>query len=132
MNFSFQLSGFAMVGAVATVFQYVLMAILINYLGVSVLLASTCSYALSALLNYGLNRQLVFDSQTRHVDALPRFAVTVLLGLLLNAILMYLALNLLTKKWLVSQVLVTLLVMVSNFLFSKYWVFQTGNVPVER
>ena len=132
MSFPAQLSRFAVVGAVATVFQYVLMAVLINHLGMPVLLASTCSYALSALLNYALNRCLVFHSQTRHTHALPRFAATVCVGLLLNATLMYAALNVLALHWLAAQVLVTLLVMVSNFLFSKYWVFQPGHVPAQR
>jgi putative flippase GtrA len=131
MSLPVQLSGFAAVGAIATVFQYGLMAILINLFGVSTVLASTLSYAVSALLNYGLNRYLVFRSKVRHVDALPRFVATVLIGLLLNAGLMYVVMANLPLHWLFAQVLVTLTVMVSNFLLSKYWVFYTGKTPIE-
>ncbi|MDD5395602.1 MAG: GtrA family protein [Thiothrix sp.] len=130
MSLPIQLSGFVAVGAIATMFQYGLMATLINFFDVSTVLASTLSYAVSALLNYGLNRYLVFRSQVRHVDALPRFVATVLIGLLLNAGLMYLALAVLPFHWLFAQVLVTLTVMVSNFLLSKYWVFYTGKTPI--
>lgn len=130
MSFPVQISGFAAVGVVATAFQYGLMAVLISYFDVNTLLASTLSYATSALLNYGLNRYFVFRSQVRHVDALPRFVATVLIGLLLNAGLMYLLLAWLPLHWLFAQALVTLTVMVSNFLLSKYWVFHTGKTPI--
>ena len=110
-------------GAVATGFQYGLMAILISLCGFNAVFASAISYAVSALLNYGLNRYLVFRSSIRHVHALPRFIVIVITGLLLNSGLIYLIMSTLPLHWLFAQVLVTLTVMVCNFLLSKYWVF---------
>lgn len=130
MSLSVQISGFAAVGAIATALQYGLMGVLINIFGLNTVLASTLSYGTSALLNYVLNRYWVFRSQVRHVDALPRFAAIVLIGLLLNAGLMFVVLALLPLHWLFAQVLVTLTVMISNFLFSKYWVFHTGKTPI--
>ena len=132
MDLKIQVSGFAAVGVVATIFQYGLMAIMIDGMGLGALSSSTLSYALSALLNYCLNRHFVFRSQVRHVDALPRFAAIVLLGLLLNAGLMYLLVKVLALHWLLAQAMATVGVMVSNFLLSKYWAFQEGKLPVGR
>lgn len=132
MSLKVQASGFAAVGATATIFQYGLMAILIDGMGHGALLSSMLSYALSALLNYGLNRHFVFRSQTRHAYALPRFAAIVVLGLLINAGLMYVLVILLGLHWLLAQMMATSVVMVSNFLFSKYWAFQQGNLPTGR
>lgn len=132
MSLKFQISGFAVVGACATLVQYGLMALLIGQMRQEVVLASTISYALSALFNYALNRRFVFRSQSRHSDALPKFAVTALLGLALNAAFMYLFSRIFTVHWFVIQAITTCIVMISNFLLSKFWVFQQCTLPTRR
>lgn len=132
MSLAVQISGFAVVGTIATGFQYGLMTVLIHVFKFDAVLASTLSYALSALLNYTLNRHYVFRSRVRHVESLLKFSAIVIVGLLLNSVMMHIAVHLFLFHWIVAQVLVTVLVMLSNFVLSKYWVFQTGRRLLEK
>ena len=113
---------FAVVGGVATAFQYALLVLLIELAAVSEIPASAVSFSLSALLNYLLNYYLTFSSGVRHRQALPRFVVVAAVGLSINTLCFSLAITLL--PYLLAQVVATLVTLVSNFLFHQYWVYR--------
>ncbi len=132
MNWRRQLSAFAGVGAVATAFQYALMALLIHVFTWPALISSGLSYAASAILNYALNRRFVFRSRARHVVAGPRFLIIVLSGLALNLILLKAGIELLGLHWLPAQLIATAVVMLSNFGLAKFWAFRQGQAAIEE
>ncbi|MEC5398003.1 GtrA family protein [Uliginosibacterium sp. H1] len=118
-----QIKHFLVVGAGATALQYILLGLFVEAFGMNAVLASALGYALSSLANYAANRRLTFQSDARHRDALPRFAVVALSGLLLNTVVMWVAHNLLDWHYLVAQVLATAVALVWNFILNRCWTF---------
>ena len=85
--------------------------------------ASTTGFTLSAALNYSLNRRYTFRSSRAHRQALPRFAITALLGLALNAAFIWVGHDLLGLHYLLAQMIATLLTLAFNFFLNLLWTF---------
>lgn len=117
------LASFLVVGGFATGLQYAIMALLMALAGVPALAASNTGFALSAVANYLLNAKLTFRSERSHAATLPRFAVTVALGLGINSLL----LSLLIAAGLhpaPAQVLTTAGVLIWNYTLNALWTFK--------
>ena len=117
------LASFLLVGGFATGLQYAIMALLMALAGVPALAASNTGFALSAVANYLLNAKLTFRSERSHAATLPRFAVTVALGLGINSLL----LSLLIAAGLhpaPAQVLTTAGVLIWNYTLNALWTFK--------
>ncbi len=125
---SSQLLRFVVAGGVCTLLQYLILVAGVEVMGIDAVLASATGYLVSAVLNYALNRRYTFRSATAHRVALVRFAVVVASGMALNIAGMRLLHTYLRWHYLYAQVLVTLLVLLWNFAWHRYWTFA----PVRR
>ncbi len=113
---------FALVGGIATAFQYGLLVAMIEVLGMFAVLASALSFCCSALANYLLNYYLTFQGGVRHRRALPRFALVAALGLVINTLCFSLVLA--VAPYLLAQVVATLVTLVVNFLLHHFWIYR--------
>jgi len=86
--------------------------------------ASTLGFAASLWLNYALNRRYTFASDRPHAHALPRFLVIASGGLLLTAVGMQIAVEHVGLNYLVSQLIVTGVVTIWNFVLNRCWSFR--------
>ncbi|WP_052378567.1 GtrA family protein [Polycyclovorans algicola] len=116
------LRGFLSVGVASTALHYALMTTAVELLGSPEIPAAAAGFLAGAALNYGLNRRLSFASKRPHRQGLPRFALMVALGVLLNSALLGLGLRL-GLHYLPAQMLATVAVMGFNFACMKYWIF---------
>lgn len=114
---------FAVVGAVGTVAHYALLLALVEVAGVDPVVGSVAGFVLGALVNYGLNRTLVFGSDRAHVEALPRFFAIAGMGLVWNALLMHLFVDLLGLHYLLAQIITTALLLLWHYGGNALWTF---------
>lgn len=114
---------FAMVGALGTGAHYALLLGLVEGGGVDPVIGSVAGFVLGALVNYGLNRRLVFESERAHVEALPRFFAVAGLGLVWNALLMRLFVHTLGLHYLPAQIVTTALLLVWHYGGNAVWTF---------
>ena len=114
---------FLLVGGLATLLHYLLLIALVQLAALPPLAASTTGFTLSAALNYSLNRRYTFRSSRAHRQALPRFAITALLGLALNAAFIWVGHDLLGLHYLLAQMIATLLTLAFNFFLNLLWTF---------
>ena len=114
---------FLLVGGSATVVQYLVLVALVRWWGLGPVLASSVAYVISALYNYVLSYAITFRSSRAHVSAIPRFAVVLLIGLALNAIVVWLLADQLRVHYLVAQVAATLMTVIWNYFASLRWAF---------
>ena len=114
---------FFLVGSSATAVQYLVLVALVRWLGLAPVLASSCAYIISAMYNYVLSHAFTFQSGRAHVSAIPRFAVVLLIGLVLNASVVWLFADQLRVHYLVAQVAATLVTLSWNYLASLRWAF---------
>lgn len=115
---------FTMVGSVATAIQYAILIALVRSELAGAVSASCAGFALGAAANYALNRRFTFRSSRPHVQTLPRFAIVALLGLAVNAGLMWLSHVPLGLHYLAAQVLATLGTLVWTFTLNRAWTFS--------
>jgi putative flippase GtrA len=120
-----QFARFLCVGGSATALQYLLLIAFVAWLGLTPLTASSISYALSTLYNYMANHAFTFQSDRDHYSALPRFSSVAIIGLALNAAVIWLAFDQFHVHYLVAQLLATALTLGWNFLASRYWAFAS-------
>ncbi len=115
---------FAAAGAVGTACHYLVLLVLSGAAGVPPGRAAACGALVGAIVNYWLSRNLIFRSERRHAEALPRFAAMALVGAVLNGLVVG-GLAGLGLHFLLAQVCATLLVLVINYVVSKKWIFPS-------
>lgn len=117
---------FLIVGGIATGLHYVILVVLVRAGGVDVVVASSIGFALSALVNYALNRRFTFAARNAHRQALPRFFVTALAGLGINGVVVWLAHAVAGLDYLLAQVVATGVTLFWNFTVNRLWTFADG------
>jgi putative flippase GtrA len=116
---------FLLVGGLCTALQYLVLVTAVEWGGVDALVASGTGFALSAALNYLLNRRYTWASQTGHRIAMRRFVLVVGSGLLLNLLGMRLLHGYLHWHYMPAQVLTTVVTLLWNFAWHRHWTFAT-------
>ena len=89
--------------------------------------ASAAGALVGAWINYALNYRYTFRSSKQHREAILKFAVVALIGLLLNTLFMWAGVVLLAMHYLSSQVLTTGLVFLWSFGANRYWTFHVNS-----
>lgn len=116
-----QVMKFGVVGALAFVVDYGLLALLTEVFGVNYLVSATISFTASVVFNYAASMRYVFT----HKEGMSRrreFAIFVVLsaiGLLINNGCMWAGVELLGVHYLVVKIAATAVVMVWNFVTRK-------------
>ena len=119
-----QMLKFAVIGGIATAFQFAAIAVLVEIFSLHPVPASAIAFALSALLNYRLNHGLTFGGSARHSKALPRFMLVAATGLLLNSAIMALLYSGVGMHYLLSQIVATGVVFLWSFTGNRLWSFR--------
>ena len=118
-----QFSRFSLVGVVATIVHYSLMALLVELLAVHPVVATAVAFLTALAVSYVLNYKITFKSTSRHRAALPRFATVGTVGLALNSLLVAALTGPADLHWLPAQMVTTLIVLCWNFGANRLWTF---------
>lgn len=86
--------------------------------------ASAAGALIGAWINYSLNYRYTFRSTKQHREAVVKFAMVAALGLLLNTLCMWLAVEVLQFHYLLGQIVTTGLVFIWSFLANRFWTFH--------
>jgi len=119
-------AAYAAVGAFGTAAQYLVLVVLVQWLGAAPVPASLIGYLAGAVINYLLNYHFTFRSTASHGHAAPRFFAVAGLGFVLNGAVMHTLVNGIGLHYLASQVVATGLVLLFNYLANAYWTFRHG------
>lgn len=115
---------FAVAGAIGTGVHYCVLIALVQLADFASVVASFLGYIAGALTNYLLSRYYVFRSTVPHYEALAKFFIVALIGLVLNTLVMAVGVYLLNWYYIVAQVAATVLVLLWNFAGNKLWTFR--------
>ena len=119
---SHQLRGFMAAGGLATLFHWLVMAVLIGA-GLEPTLATASGSASGAALNYGLQRRLAFRNAGPHRLTLWRYIGSCVVAWFCNLVLFFLLNNVLALPVTLSQVVTTGLVAALNYIVYQRLVF---------
>jgi putative flippase GtrA len=119
----FQFIKYASSGAVGTAVHYLLLAALVEGVGVGAVAASSCGAIAGALVNYGLNYRYTFRSTRPHRESLVKFAVVSVAGIAINALVVAVGTTTFGWHYLLAQVVATGVVLGSAFAVNRAWTF---------
>ncbi len=120
-NLIAQFMKFGVVGAIAFVIDYGLLALLTEAFGVNYLVSATISFTVSVVFNYVASMRYVFT----HKEDMSRrrefiiFVVLSVIGLVINNLCMWAGVELLGIHYLITKIGATAIVMVWNFVTRK-------------
>ena len=112
------------VGSASAVGHFGVLILLVQVFGMAAVPASAAGALIGAWINYVLNYRYTFRSDKKHSEAVFKFAVVALLGLVLNTLFMWLGVEIFSMHYLLSQVVTTGLVFIWNFVANRCWTFR--------
>lgn len=115
---------FATLGAVGTAGHFVTLVLLVQFVGMAVIWATTAGFIVGALINYALNYHLTFRSDKAHGETMVKFFIVALVGAGLNMIIMFWGVNILALFYLLVQVVASFVVLLWTFSANKLWTFS--------
>ena len=116
-----QFMKFGVVGVIAFVIDYRLLALLTELFGINYLVSATISFTASVVFNYVASMRYVFT----HKEGMSRrrefviFVVLSVIGLLINNGCMWAGVELLGVHYLLTKIVATAIVMIWNFVTRK-------------
>lgn len=118
---------FGMVGTLGTPAHYLTLILLVEAGGVAPVFATSVGSVVGALVNYFLNYHYTFKSSKAHLDSGPKFFSVAMSTGILNALLVYLGVDLLGMHYLLVQIGATILVFLANLVLNSAWTFREEN-----
>lgn len=115
---------FSFAGGIATLVQFSLLYLFVEFRLLDKISASALSFVISAVCNYLMNYHMTFASTKSHLTTLPKFVGVAAFGLLLNVSLF--SMFLLLVHYLVAQMFATLITLCTNFILHKYWIYRSS------
>ncbi|MBK8165342.1 MAG: GtrA family protein [bacterium] len=112
------------VGLVGTGGHYLTLVALVRWARLDPVVATTCGFAVGAIINYFANYHLTFRSRQGHAGTMARFFVIALAGMGVNAGVMAVCHRGLGLHYLLSQVAATGTVVVLTYLGNRFWTFR--------
>jgi len=114
---------FLSVGLISTATHFVVFFLCYIVLSRSLVVATVIGFCASLMVAYCLNYYFTFLSNQHHIESGTKYLLTTLIGLTWNIGLMMLFVEILHFHYAIAFLLMSVVVMINNYLFSKYWVF---------
>lgn len=114
---------FALVGCAASVGHYSVLIALSELAHFDPVAASVCGFAVGAVVSYALSYTHVFKSNGKHTGTFPRFIAVALVGMGMNAAVMWLLAHELGLHYLPAQIIATVAVMGWSYTANRLWTF---------
>ena len=86
--------------------------------------AAVISTLLNAVYTYFVHRKWVYNSNSRHLRAIPRFIMVGLVAILLNTIIMYCVVEIFHWWYGFGIIFAAAIVPPTNFLLNYYWTYR--------
>lgn len=114
---------YGMMGILGTPVHYLTLILLVEAFGVDPVFAASAGSLAGAWVNYTLNYHYTFKSSKAHSVTAPKFFLIALMTGTLNALLVYLGVDLMGIHYLLVQICATLIVFLTNFALNSSWTF---------
>lgn len=130
MNKTFrQFIKFGLVGLLSFLVDAGIYLILTRYLAVFYLIAKMISFILAAINSYIFNRAWTFRSKNTQIGReFIQFFIVSSIGLGLNSLIMFLAVDYIKLNDILGLVIATAITMFWNFSANKLWVFKKSDI----
>ena len=116
-----QIFKFGIVGGICFLIDYIILFICTDIFNIYYLISSIISFTISTIFNYILSVKWVFNVK-RQNEKKKNFIIFVtfsVIGLILNQIIMWVGVEILSIYYMITKIISTIIVMVFNFITRK-------------
>ncbi|MBC7787024.1 MAG: GtrA family protein [Methylophilaceae bacterium] len=103
--------------------QYAILVLSVTMHLLTPVVASVIGAIVGAIINYLLNARFTFRSKA-HSSTLPKFAMTALLGAVINGLLMKIFIDIFWMNYLLAQIISTVIVLGITYSINLAWTFR--------
>ena len=114
---------FALVGTAATITTYAILIVGVEGLHINAVVASVTGYMLGIGVNYILNYRYTFGSDQHHHVVIPKFLAVMVVGMVINAAVMYTGTYWLGFHYMLAQLAAVVVVLMLSFTANRFWAF---------
>lgn len=115
-------------GGVAFLLSMVLFHLFANIMGLYEQIANILSWIICVIFTYITNRIFVFKSKTRGIKRIFKefkdFVAARILTLVMENVILFVMIDVLTINNMIAKLVGQFVVIVSNYVFSKLWIFK--------
>jgi putative flippase GtrA len=116
---------YGIVGVIGTVTHFSVLVILVELFNQSALLSSSIGFIVTVLISFVLNSKYTFKQGKDHNHIkFMKYAIVSCTGFLLNYVMMYTFVEILSFHYSIAQGFVVIVLPISNFLLNNYWTFK--------
>ena len=116
---------YLIVGALATIVEWSVFYVLDTQYDVYYLYATAIAFIFSTFANWLFGRLIVFhDSKQQKLKEIGKIYFVSVIGLLLNMVIMYIAVERFGIHDMISKIMATGLVFAWNFLIRRFWIYR--------
>ena len=123
-----ELVAYLFAGVATTVVNYVVYFAATRYMGMGVMAGTWTAWVIAVAFGYAVNKAFVFHTHCESLAALAREAISFfamrLVSLGMETVLMYVTVELLGFNDLVMKLIVNIVVIILNYVFSKLFIFK--------
>lgn len=123
-----QYAKYGIIGVLATAVNTIATIFFVQVVGLSPTGAVIAAFPIAFAVSYALNQRWTFASSASHLAQVPRYLVGQLLGLALNAALMFVINEQLGLHYWLGLACSVAFVPPVVFAFQKYWTFRTSRL----
>ena len=116
---------FSLVGATNTLISLMAYTLLVK-LGIYYIVANVLAYGVGMVNSYILNKLWVFNSNSSTGSTAAKFILINISALSLSTFLLYLCVSLIGVNKILSQIIVTFMVLTINYTANKLWTFRVN------
>lgn len=119
---------YLVIGILTTVINYIVFAILVNNVKIEMHTSNIIAWIVSVIFAYFTNKLFVFESKSFKLNTLIKeitsFTISRIFSLLLEETILYVFVNLLNMNKLVIKLIANILVIILNYILSKFIIFK--------
>lgn len=110
-------------GIISTLVHFLILTLLTEYFTINPVISTGPSFIVAVIASYLLNSSLVFKQPVKSSRRLFRFFLVAAFGLILNVVLMYILVQILSLWYIIAFVLISGFVAFCTYLLNHFWTF---------
>ncbi len=114
---------YGVTGVLGTSIHFGALFLLVEIYNIGPVKASSFGFILTVIFSYIVNYFWTFQTGGKHLTTFIKYLIVSCSGLLLNALIMYVAINSFGFHYGVSQAFVVLIIPLTNYLMNHWWTF---------
>lgn len=112
-------------GVLTTIVNIASFYILVDILKINWIVSNVAAWILSVLFAYFTNKTYVFESKNSNIiKEFISFIICRILSLGIDMVFMFILIDLLNVSNLISKIIVNIIVVIANYIFSKFLIFK--------